>query len=155
MTAAHGRALDIRGLPLDLEKEPEFAAPWQAEAFACAVALSRRGLFTWAQWVDVFSAEVRAHPVQPNEAHDDAYHRQWLAALERIVRLKGGLSASELAERVERWRQAYLRTPHGEPVELTPARAVDAGQASGSHTQGLGTRATRTSGPRPSNRGLS
>jgi hypothetical protein len=34
---------------------PAFAEPWMAQAFACTVHLSRRGLFTWNEWVDVFS----------------------------------------------------------------------------------------------------
>ena len=36
---------------------PAFAEPWMAQAFACTVHLSRRGLSTWNEWVDVFSME--------------------------------------------------------------------------------------------------
>src|SRR5689334_15204931 len=68
---------------------PAFAEPWMAQVFACAVHLSRQGLFTWNEWVDVFSAEIKAHPQQPGEAANAAYYRQWLAALETIVGLRG------------------------------------------------------------------
>lgn len=98
-----------------------FAAPWQAEAFACAVELSRKGLYAWTEWVEVFSAEIAAHPTQSDESDGDAYYRQWLAALETLVRRKGAASGVELDERRERWREAYLRTPHGQPVELSRA----------------------------------
>jgi nitrile hydratase accessory protein len=102
---------------------PAFAEPWMAEAFACAVHLNRRGLFAWSEWVEVFSAEIKAHPQGPGEKADAAYYRQWLAALETIVGLKGAASTAEIGERQETWRRAYLNTPHGQPVELHRAKA--------------------------------
>jgi nitrile hydratase accessory protein len=105
---------------------PAFAEPWMAQVFACAVHLSRNGLFTWNEWVDVFSAEIKTHPQQPGEAANAAYYRQWLAALETIVGLKGAASTAEISERQETWRQAYLNTPHGQPVELHHASAPPA-----------------------------
>ena len=78
---------------------PAFAEPWMAQVFACAVHLSRNGLFTWNEWVDVFSAEVKTHPQRPGEAANAAYYRQWLAALETIVGLKGAASTAEISER--------------------------------------------------------
>jgi nitrile hydratase accessory protein len=106
-----------------------FAEPWMAQAFACAIQLSRQGLFTWSEWVEVFSAEIKASPAKPGEASNAAYFRQWLAALETIVGLKGAASNAEITDRQQTWRQAYLNTPHGQPVELrhaemTPATAA-------------------------------
>jgi nitrile hydratase accessory protein len=106
--------------------ELDFAEPWMAQAFACALHLSRQGLFTWTEWVEVFSAEIKAHPQRPGEASNAAYYRQWLAALETIVGLKGAASTDEIDERQETWRQAYLNTPHGQPVELHHAVAAPA-----------------------------
>src|SRR3984885_2911477 len=74
---------------------PAFAEPWMAQGFACAVHLSRQGLFTWNEWVDVFSAEIKAHPQEPGEAANAAYYRQWLAALETIVGRKGAAPTSK------------------------------------------------------------
>ena len=110
-------AIDPDALLRELDG-PAFAEPWMAQAFACTVHLSRQGLFTWNEWVDVFSAEIKAHPQQSGEASNAAYYRQWLAALETIVGLKGAASTAEISERQETWRQAYLNTPHGHPVEL-------------------------------------
>jgi nitrile hydratase accessory protein len=120
---------------------PAFAEPWMAQVFACAVHLSRNGLFTWNEWVDVFSAEVKTHPQQPGEAANAAYYQQWLAALETIVGLKGAASTAEISERQETWRQAYLNTPHGQPVELHHASAPPAaghhhGHHHGDHQHG-------------------
>ena len=112
---------------------PAFAEPWMAQAFACAVHLSRQGLFTWNEWVDVFSAEIKAHPQQPGEAANAAYYRQWLAALETIVGQKGAASQAEISERQETWRKAYLNTPHGQPVELHHAAAPPSAAAHHHH----------------------
>jgi nitrile hydratase accessory protein len=112
---------------------PAFAEPWMAQAFACAVHLSRQGLFTWNEWVDVFSAEIKAHPQQPGEAANAAYYRQWLAALEAIVGQKGAASKAEISERQETWRKAYLNTPHGQPVELHHAAAPPSAAAHHHH----------------------
>jgi nitrile hydratase accessory protein len=117
---AHSTAPDALLRELD---GPAFAEPWMAQVFACAVHLSRQGLFTWNEWVDVFSAEIKAHPQEAGEAANAAYYRQWLAALETIVGRKGAASTSEISERQETWRQAYLNTPHGQPVELHRAGA--------------------------------
>jgi nitrile hydratase accessory protein len=106
-----------------------------AQAFACTVHLSRRGLFTWNEWVDVFSTEIKTHPQQSGEAANAAYYRQWLAALETMVGLKGAASTTEITDRQETWRQAYLNTPHGQPVELHHAGASTAATAHHHHHQ--------------------
>ena len=112
---------------------PAFAEPWMAQAFACAVHLSRQGLFTWNEWVDVFSAEIKAHPQQASEAANVAYYRQWLVALETMVGVKGAASTAEISERQETWRKAYLNTPHGQPVELHHAGEPPAATAHHHH----------------------
>jgi len=52
---------------------------------------------------------------------NEAYYWQWLAALEGIVAGKELSSRSEMLQRKEDWRIAYLRTPHGQPVDLARA----------------------------------
>ncbi|MGB0322495.1 MAG: nitrile hydratase accessory protein, partial [Pseudohongiellaceae bacterium] len=49
----------------------------------------------------------------------DSYYQHWLAALEHLAIAKGLSGAGELAQRVQAWREAYLATPHGQPVELS------------------------------------
>src|SRR5215471_5568922 len=41
-----------------MKGEPVFAEPWQAHAFALAVKLSERGLFTWAEWSATLAEEL-------------------------------------------------------------------------------------------------
>jgi len=100
------------------EGGPVFLEPWQAEAFALAVALNRQGVFTWSEWVEVFSGTLRDVPAQSGESVEAAYYRRWLIALETLAARKHLVSATEMVERKEAWRRAYLRTPHGHPVEL-------------------------------------
>ncbi|MFZ8957735.1 MAG: nitrile hydratase accessory protein [Pseudohongiellaceae bacterium] len=52
------------------------------------------------------------------EDRPDSYYQHWLAALEHLAIAKGLSGAGELAQRVQAWREAYLATPHGQPVEL-------------------------------------
>jgi nitrile hydratase accessory protein len=114
---------------------PGFAEPWQAEAFACTIQASRQGLFTWSEWVEVFSAEIKAAPERPGEGAEAAYFRQWLTALETIIGQKDAATAAEIAEREEAWRQAYLNTPHGMPVELANAARPPSGEGHHHHHQ--------------------
>ena len=111
----------IDRLPPDIpggHAEPVFLEPWHAEIFSLAVALNRKGVFTWSEWVETFSSAVREIPTDEGESPETAYYCRWLAALERLVAQRGLSSREEMARRKEEWRRAYLRTPHGESIAL-------------------------------------
>lgn len=110
-------------VPLEADA-PGFAEPWQAEAYALAHTLASRGLYTWPEWTAVFSAEIAAHPQRHDESVEGAYFRQWLAALEKLLVARGVCGVEDVARLAERWRRAYLNTPHGQPVELAHAEAA-------------------------------
>lgn len=97
---------------------PAFAEPWQAEAFATAVVLSRSGVFTWKEWTETFGDEIKRHPQRADEDANAAYYRQWLSALEGILSSRGLAHPSEVSDTMEHWRRSYLNTPHGSPVAL-------------------------------------
>jgi nitrile hydratase accessory protein len=99
----------LPGFPQDCEL-PVFQEPWQAKAFAMTLRLHERGLFTWSEWADALSHEIRAA--------QSADH--WLRALEAMVARKGAASAPELNRCGRAWANAALRTPHGSPIELQP-----------------------------------
>ncbi len=67
------------------QNEPVFLEPWHAEVFSLAVALNRKGVFTWSEWVEVFSSVSHEIPADPGESAETTYYRRWLAALERLV----------------------------------------------------------------------
>lgn len=103
---------EVPALPRD-EEGPVFKEPWEAQAFAMTVKLHQAGAFTWPEWVEALSAEVAA----AGET-DTPYYTLWLAALEKLVAAKGLASLAEMGTLKDAWRDAYLRTPHGQPVEL-------------------------------------
>jgi hypothetical protein len=59
-------------------------------------------------------------PRRGNPDTGETYYRHWLNALERIVAEKGVTDASTLRRYFDAWDHAADRTPHGQPIELTP-----------------------------------
>ena len=113
--AISAAAASLPGLPKDAGG-PMFAEPWQAQAFALAVQLSAEGAFTWPEWAQALGAELASDP----EDDGGRYYEHWVAALERLATARGMAGATELWRRKIEWAEAYLRTPHGRPVELDP-----------------------------------
>lgn len=105
------------GLP-DLEGAV-FDKPWQAQAFSLVVNMHKSGLFKWKDWAEMFSAEVSRAPARPGESVNDTYYRQWVATLERMVVKLRVASSSDVTELSQKWKSAYLNTPHGHPIELS------------------------------------
>ena len=104
-------------LPGD-EDGPVFAEPWQAQAFALAVALSEQGRFTWKEWTATLAEELKAAADRGEPDDGTHYYEHWVAALERLVKAKGLTDANALCARKNAWIDAYHHTPHGKPVEL-------------------------------------
>ncbi len=100
------------------DEGPIFNEPWEAQAFAIVLKLHEAGHFTWREWSEHLSAEIKAARGRGDPDLGDTYYRHWLAALERIAAHKGLLFTGELAARKAAWAHAYLTTPHGQPVEL-------------------------------------
>jgi len=98
--------------------EPVFAEPWQAQAFAMAVSLHQRGLFTWTEWAEALARQISVAQAAGDADLGDTYYAHWLAALELLVARKGAGSADELARFRHAWGHAAQRTPHGQPIEL-------------------------------------
>ncbi len=114
-------ARPLPGQPRD-EAGPVFKEPWEAQAFALALKLYEAGHFTWAEWTEALSAEIKAAQARGDPDLGDTYDRHWLAALERLAAEKGLVPAGALAARKAAWKQAFLDTPHGQPVVLDPEK---------------------------------
>ena len=97
-----------------------FREPWEAQAFAIAVALNERGVFSWTEWAATLAAEIRAAQARGDPDTGETYYRHWLAALERLAIAKHATDAATLARYREAWNHAAARTPHGTPIELAP-----------------------------------
>ncbi len=114
----------LPALPRDADG-PVFKAPWEARAFALAVRLSDTGLFTWSEWTEVISQEIKAAQERGDPDLGDTYYHHWLSALERLCVAKGLVAPAAMEARQEAWRRAYLNTPHGQPVNLSAATRQD------------------------------
>lgn len=89
--------------------EQPFAAPWQAQAFALAVALNEAGWLDWGEWSRAFGGA---------RAGQGDYFADWLATLEGILAARGIAPPQEVAALSAAWARAAAGTPHGRPVTL-------------------------------------
>ena len=95
--------------------ERPFDEPWQAQAFAIAVSLNERGLFSWSEWTRALGAELA-------RAHERTYYEVWLDALEALLRAKKLAGEGELEALADAWKHAAEATPHGQPIRLDAER---------------------------------
>ena len=123
MTLDHQAAFEatraIPGIPTD-QDGPVFREPWEAQAFAMAITLHARGVFTWAEWADALGCEIKRAQAEGDPDTGETYYRHWLATLERLVATKGVASSETLDRYRNAWDRAADRTPHGSPIVLKP-----------------------------------
>ena len=77
---------------------PVFNAPWEALAFALALQLHQKGLFTWPEWADTLAAVIREAQAAGDPDLGDTYYLHWVRALERLVIGRGLADEQGLAE---------------------------------------------------------
>ena len=109
----------VPGIPRDTDG-PVFREPWEAQAFAMALALHGRGLFTWREWADTLAGEIKSAQAEGDPDTGDTYYRHWLATLEKLIAAKGVATSEALDRYRDAWDHAADRTPHGSPIELKP-----------------------------------
>jgi nitrile hydratase accessory protein len=114
--AAHATAA-VPGIPSDADG-PVFREPWEAQAFAMALALHARGLFTWREWAASLAEEIRRAQGLGDPGTGETYYRHWLATLEKLISAKGVATPDMLRRYRDAWDHAADRTPHGRPIEL-------------------------------------
>ena len=118
-TAGLRAAQSVPGVPCDVEG-PVFREPWEAQAFAIAVALHERGMFTWNEWAATLGEEIKSAQRAGDTDTGETYYLHWLAALESILVRKGVADPEAMTRYRDAWRAAAARTPHGMPIELDP-----------------------------------
>jgi len=101
-----------------VDGQPAFDEPWQAEALAIADTLVQNGMFTTSAWSDALGAALAQ--AESSGAADDqgTYYQCVLSALEGLVAEHSEIDQQTMAGKREDWEQAYLSTPHGQPVKL-------------------------------------
>lgn len=117
--AASRAANALPDLPRD-DEGPVFREPWEARAFAVALALHERGVFTWPEWAAALADQIKRAQAAGDADSGDTYYQHWLATLETLVAAKGVAPADMLHQYRDAWDHAADRTPHGSPIELKP-----------------------------------
>ncbi len=97
---------------------PVFEQPWHAQLFALTVALNETGEFSWPDWAERFSGTLARHRLAGDLDGGDDYFLAWLETLEAFLAEAGTARPDLMREVRAAWEEAYLSTPHGEPVQL-------------------------------------
>lgn len=108
---------NVSSVPRD-ETGPVFNEPWEAEAFAMTLTLHEQGVFTWQEWADTLSAQIKIAQEAGDPDLGDTYYHHWLAALETLVVKQGITDQEHLSQLYTDWDTAAHNTPHGQPIEL-------------------------------------
>ncbi len=87
------------GLPTEGD-DPVFDAPWQARAFALAVATTDTSPLDWHAFQAELVAAIEDGVGEDRDDTEEAYYRQWLTAIETLLVERGTVDAGELANRV-------------------------------------------------------
>lgn len=118
-TAASKATTEVPSIPCDAEG-PVFREPWEAQAFAMALTLHDRGVFTWPEWASALAAEIKRAQAAGDPDTGETYYRHWLNTLEGLVAAKGVSTRETLHRYRDAWDHAADRTPHGQPIVLRP-----------------------------------
>ena len=109
---------EIPTIPRDNDG-PIFREPWEAQAFAMALALNERGAFTWSEWAEALGAEIKRAQTEGDPDTGETFYWHWLATLEALVARKDIATDDILHRYRDAWERACSRTPHGKPIELS------------------------------------
>ena len=67
-------AVAVPGVPRD-EDGPVFREPWEARAFAMALALHEAGVFTWKEWAETLGAQIKRAQAAGDPDTGETYYR--------------------------------------------------------------------------------
>jgi nitrile hydratase accessory protein len=117
-------APDTPHIPLqDNDDGPAFDEPWQAQVIGIADRLVHAGVLSSQDWAEGLGRQLRNAKESGAPDNKSTYYCAVLTTLEDLLGGSGAIGRDELDARVQSWREAYLATPHGRPVELSePAR---------------------------------
>ncbi len=97
---------------------PAFEEAWQAQVLAIADTLVQSGLYTASQWSQTLGEELAAAEARGDEDNQQTYYECALRALETLVSAHSDINSSAMTNMRQAWEEAYLSTPHGQPVTL-------------------------------------
>ena len=101
-----------------VDGNPAFDEAWQAQALAIADSLVRAGLFSAGEWSEALGAALQQAESGGATDNQETYYQCVLATLEGLVAIHSEIDQQAMAGKRRDWEQAYLSTPHGQPVKL-------------------------------------
>ena len=102
----------------NVDGDPVFDEPWQAEALAIADVLVSEGMFSAGAWSEALGKALRVAESEGAVDNQETYYNCVLSALEQLVGEYSEINPQAMAAKRKDWEQAYLSTPHGQPVRL-------------------------------------
>ena len=97
-----------------------FEAPWEARAFGMAMVLHQQNVYPWSEFGSRLADEISSDAPSPDTPvfppppdTESRYYRQWLAALEGLVRDRGLVTAAEIEARTEEFAAGLWDDHHG------------------------------------------
>ena len=101
-----------------VDGEAAFDEAWQAEALAIADTLVQNGMFSAGAWSAALGEALRNAEADGASDDQQTYYQCVLTALEALVAQYSEIDCLAMSAKREDWEQAYLATPHGQPVKL-------------------------------------
>jgi hypothetical protein len=101
-----------------VDGEPAFTEAWQAEALAIADTQVQKGQFSAGAGSAALGEALQQAEAGGDSDDQETYYRCVLSALEGLVARHSIIDQSAMAGKRKDWEEAYLSTPHGQPVKL-------------------------------------
>jgi nitrile hydratase accessory protein len=118
-TAVMNEAAENALKPLaSVDGEAAFDEPWQAEALAIADTLVQNGMFSAGAWSTALGKALRNAEADGASDDQQTYYQCVLVALEALIAQHSEIDRPAMESKRDDWEQAYLATPHGQPVKL-------------------------------------
>lgn len=101
-----------------MDGEPLFTEAWQAQLLAMVDQMITDGLIPASLWSETLGQKLRDAIAEGKPDDIETYYSAALAAFETLLEQLPLLSMQSVDDTQKAWEQAYLNTPHGQPVIL-------------------------------------
>lgn len=101
-----------------MDGEPLFTEAWQAQLLAMVDQMINDGIIANTAWSQTLGEKLDEASADGKADDIETYYAAALAAFETLLAQLPELSLVEIDNKQEDWKQAYLATPHGQPVVL-------------------------------------
>ena len=101
-----------------MDGEPLFSEAWQAQLLAMVDQMINDGIFSNTAWSQTLGEKLSDARAAGKVDDIETYYAAALAAFETLLAQLPDLAMQEIDKTQKAWEQAYLDTPHGQPVVL-------------------------------------